>query len=389
MRYRCIDRRRNQYPVNMMCRLLEVSSSGYYVWRVRPESQRARSDRELTRVIRRLHADSDGVYGSRKITADLRDEGYQCGRHKVARLMRKAGLKGCPKRRFKVTTQRDPSHPVADNLLEQDFTAEGPNERWASDITYISTRQGWLYLAVVMDLYSRRIIGWSMGRWISRHLVIDALNMAISQRLPEGALIHHSDRGSQGEFKRSSQHLNEEDMRWPYVDNRREGVLFDHQCARPADRRYLVVSIDTDSGVRSHKAFRAKMLARLPVCRRQLVAGGSEKEAECPRFSSRRSRGATCRLPNARKLRSYTRKSLVSAPLPESLDELHPRSLVNYGEMLRPDPVVSITVRRRHSGTQTGVHDDRRLRSSPRTRRYVPGYRNASRAASVRRMVFR
>jgi putative transposase len=148
-------------------------------------------------VIRRLHADSDGVYGSRKITADLRDEGYQCGRHKVARLMRKAGLKGCPKRRFKVTTQRDPSHPVADNLLEQDFTAEGPNERWASDITYISTRQGWLYLAVVMDLYSRRIVGWSMGRWISRHLVIDALNMAISQRLPEGALIHHSDRGSQ------------------------------------------------------------------------------------------------------------------------------------------------------------------------------------------------
>ena len=119
------------------------------------------------------------------------------------------------------------------------------------------------------------------------------------------------------------------------------------------------------------------------------IAGGSEKEAECPRFSSRRSRGATCRLPNARKLRSYTRKSLVSAPLPESLDELHPRSLVNDGEMLRPDPVVSITVRRRHSGTQTDVHDDRRLRSSPRTRRYVPGYRNASRAASVRRMVFR
>ena len=165
----------------------------------------------------------------------------------------------------------------------------------------------------------------------------------------------------------------------------KEGVIL----RSPGNRRYLVVSIDTDSGVRSHKAFRAKMLARLPVCRRQLVAGGSEKEAECPRFSSRRSRGATCRLPNARKLRSYTRKSLVSAPLPESLDELHPRSLVNYGEMLRPDPVVAITVRRRHSGTQTGVHDDRRLRSSPRTRRYVPGYRNASRAASVRRMVFR
>jgi len=180
-----------------MCRLLEVSRSGYYAWRVRPESQRAKTDRELTGVIRRLHAESRGVYGSPKMRDELRDEGYRCGRHKVARLMRKAGLKGCPKRRFRVTTQRDPSHAVADNLLEQDFTAEGPNQRWASDITYISTQQGWLFLAVVMDLYSRRIVGWSMSRWMSRHLVIDALNMAIDQRQPDGVLIHHSDRGAQ------------------------------------------------------------------------------------------------------------------------------------------------------------------------------------------------
>lgn len=197
MRYRCIDRRRDQYPVRMMCRLLGVSRSGYYAWRVRPESERAQTDRQLIRAIRRFHAESDGVYGAPKITAELRAEGYQCGRHKVARLMRQAGLRGCPKRRFKVTTQRDPNHPVADNLLGQDFTADGPNERWASDITYISTHQGWLYLAVVMDLYSRRIVGWSMNRWNSRHLVIDALNMAIDQRLPDDALIHHSDRGAQ------------------------------------------------------------------------------------------------------------------------------------------------------------------------------------------------
>jgi transposase InsO family protein len=197
MRYICIDRRRKQYPVRMMCRILKVSRSGYYAWRVRPESHRAKTDRELTVLIRRIHIDSDGVYGAAKITAELKESGYPCGRHKVARLMRIAGLNGCPKRPFKVTTQRDPSHPVADNLLEQDFTAEGPNERWASDITYISTQQGWLYLAVVMDLYSRRIVGWSMGRWINRHLVIDALNMAIGQRCPEGGLLHHSDRGSQ------------------------------------------------------------------------------------------------------------------------------------------------------------------------------------------------
>ena len=181
----------------MMCRLLHVSRSGYYAWRVRPESQRAKTDRELVRRIRQIHEDSDGVYGAVKIAAELNERGYPCGRHKVARLMRIAGLKGCPKTAFKVTTQRDPSHPVADNLLEQDFTAERPNERWASDITYISTHQGWLFLAVVMDLYSRRIVGWSMGRWINRHLVIDALNMAIGQRCPEGELLHHSDRGSQ------------------------------------------------------------------------------------------------------------------------------------------------------------------------------------------------
>jgi len=197
MRYRCIDRRRSQYPVTMMCRVLKVAKSGYYAWRVRPESERAKQDRELTRVIRRIHAENKRVYGRPRITAELKDEGYRCGERKVGRLMREAGLRGCPLRRFKVTTQSDPSHPVAPNLLQQDFTAERPNQRWAADITYISTRRGWLYLAVVMDLYSRRIIGWSMDRWISRHLVIDALSMAIAQRRPGSDLIHHSDRGAQ------------------------------------------------------------------------------------------------------------------------------------------------------------------------------------------------
>ena len=197
MRYACIDRRRNQYPVRIMCRLLQVSHSGYYAWRVRPESHRARTDRELIARIRQIHADSDGVYGAVKICAELNEQGYPCGRHKVARLMRQAGLRGCPKPKFTVTTQRDPSHPVADNLLEQDFTAAGPNERWASDITYISTQQGWLYLAVVMDLYSRAIVGWSMSRRMTQQLVCDALTMALFRRhFPKGTIIH-SDRGSQ------------------------------------------------------------------------------------------------------------------------------------------------------------------------------------------------
>jgi putative transposase len=181
----------------MMCRLLKVSKGGYYTWRKRPESERAKQDRELTQEIRRVHSESRQVYGRPKITAELKDEGYDCSERKVGRLMRSAGLSGCPVRRFKVTTQSDPSHPVAKNLLKQDFKADAPNERWAADITYISTRRGWLYLAVVMDLYSRRIVGWSMDHWISRQLVLDALSMAVNQRRPEGELIHHSDRGSQ------------------------------------------------------------------------------------------------------------------------------------------------------------------------------------------------
>jgi len=181
----------------MMCRLLGVSASGYYAWRTRPESSRLKSDRTLLAEIRRVHRDSKGVYGSPRVHAELVAKGIRVGRHKVARLMRLARLRGCPRRRFRVTTQRDPSHPVARNLLKQSFAAAAPNRCWAADITYISTQEGWLYLAVVMDLYSRRIVGWSMSRWMSRRIVLAALRMAIDARQPEGELIHHSDRGGQ------------------------------------------------------------------------------------------------------------------------------------------------------------------------------------------------
>jgi len=197
MKYACIDRRRDGYPVCMMCRLLKVSASGYYAWRIRSESPRAKADRTLMAEVKRVHQDSRGVYGSPRVHAELVAKGIHAGRHKVARLMRLARLRGCPKRRFRVTTQRDPSHPVAKNLLKQNFSTDAPNQRWAADITYIPTHQGWLYLAVVMDLYSRRIVGWSMSRWMSRRLVLAALRMAIDARQPDGALIHHSDRGGQ------------------------------------------------------------------------------------------------------------------------------------------------------------------------------------------------
>ena len=195
MRYRCIHRRRHQHSIRMMCQLLQVSRSGYYDWSGRSESARRLRDRELTLLIRQLHLESSGVYGARKIRRELMDIGEHCGRHRVARLMRESGLKGCPKRRFRRYKDSPPSHPVAANLVKQDFRATHIDERWAADITFISTRQGWLFLAVVMDLYSRRIVGWAMDKRISRHLVVDAMTMALSQR--DRPQLHHSDRGAQ------------------------------------------------------------------------------------------------------------------------------------------------------------------------------------------------
>jgi hypothetical protein len=136
VKYACIEHRISHYPIRMMCRLLSVSASGYYAWRTRPESPRAKTDRELLPEIKRIHAQSKGVYGSPKIKAELASEGCHVGRNKIARLMRLERLRGCPKRRFRVTTQSDPSHAVAKNLLQQDFSATAANQRWVADITY-------------------------------------------------------------------------------------------------------------------------------------------------------------------------------------------------------------------------------------------------------------
>ena len=140
---------------------------------------------------------STGTYGSLRVRAELRDQGHSCGRHRVARLMRQAGLQGIPKRRFRRTTTSGHKLPAAPNRLKQDFTATAPNQRWVADITYIRTGEGWLYLAVVLDLYSRKLVGSSFSSRLQRPLVLDALTMALGRRLPVPGLIHHSDRGSQ------------------------------------------------------------------------------------------------------------------------------------------------------------------------------------------------
>jgi len=179
-----------------MCRVLEVSTSGYYAWRKRPASQRARDDHALLRRIRTIHEASRQSYGVPRVYRELREDKVDVGRDRVARLMRQAGLQGISRRRFVVTTRRDAAGRAAPDLVGRCFQAEGPNQLWLADITYIPTWAGFLYLAIVLDVFSRRVIGWAMKGHLRTELVLAALEMAISQRRPE-SVIHHSDQGCQ------------------------------------------------------------------------------------------------------------------------------------------------------------------------------------------------
>jgi transposase InsO family protein len=188
-----------------MCDVFGVSRSGYYAWVRRPESQRKADDKALSELIKKIHGESKGEYGSPKVHEELRRRGTRCGRKRVARLMRKDGLRAKTVRKFKATTKSDHDLPVAENLLNRDFTPDAPNKAWVADITYIWTGEGWLYLAIVLDLYSRAVVGWSMSERMTRSLVMDAFMLAVKRRNPPPGLIHHSDRGSQyasGDFQK-------------------------------------------------------------------------------------------------------------------------------------------------------------------------------------------
>lgn len=177
--------------------MLKVSKAGYFAWRHRPESHRGGEDRALTTRIQVIHADSRKTYGSPRVHRELRSQGTQISRKRVERLMREAGVRVKPQARFVVTTDSDHGLPVAPNLLQQDFSASAPDRRWVTDITYVPTGEGWLYVAAILDLFSRRVVGWAMQERMDRSLVLTALAMAVDQRRPARGLIHHSDRGSQ------------------------------------------------------------------------------------------------------------------------------------------------------------------------------------------------
>jgi putative transposase len=184
------------FPIATMCRVLGVSPAGYHAWRGRPPSARARTDAALVQRIRTIHASSHGTYGAPRVHAELRTGGHRVGRKRVARLMRAAGLAGVSRRKGVRTTRREADGRPAPDLVERNFTAGQPDRLWVADITYIPTLVGFLYLAVIMDACSRRVVGWAMAAHLRGQLVLDALDMALWQRRPSG-VIHHSDQGSQ------------------------------------------------------------------------------------------------------------------------------------------------------------------------------------------------
>lgn len=204
MKYACITRHRGEYPLRLMCRVLAVGHAGYYAWRRRSPSAHAIADERLLLNVRIAYRASDGTYGAPRVHRELRDDGIRVGKKRVARLMQQEGLVGCGPCRLGVhTTDSNHAHPIAPNLLARQFglyTEHGVramNHVWVSDITYVPTRAGWLYLAVVLDLASRRVVGWAMRETLEAELALSALHMALAARRPSPGLIHHSDRGVQ------------------------------------------------------------------------------------------------------------------------------------------------------------------------------------------------
>ena len=196
MKYAFIRAHDQEFRICRMCRVRQVSCSGYYAWRARPLSRRSQANQQLVGEIRRVHAAARGAYGALKTWRQLRAEGLGCGRHRVARLRRRYGMEATRRRRFKITTRSRQGQVVTPDLVRRGFTVSAPNRVWVGDVTCVPTREGWLYLAVLLDLYSRKVVGWAMSERINTALVLRALQMALIARRPSPGLIHHTDRGA-------------------------------------------------------------------------------------------------------------------------------------------------------------------------------------------------
>ena len=227
MRYRAIQEHDRRDPIRLMCRALAVSAAGYDAWRSRPESARSVTARTMLSAIRVIHRESRETYGSPSIWDALVNQGHRIGEHRVARLMRQDGIRAKTVKKWRATTQSQHRFPVAENTRDRQFTVASPNRVWAGDITYVWTTEGWLYLAVLLDLYSRLVIGWAMGHRLTVELAEQALTMALANRNPQAGLLYHSDRGSQYAATRYQQRLGEYSIT---ASMSRKGNCWDNAC---------------------------------------------------------------------------------------------------------------------------------------------------------------
>ena len=279
--YRFVEQEKARHPVRILCEVLGVSPSGYYAWRRRGPSAHALADQALARLIIEAHQRSRGTYGAPRIHEDVREDGHRTSRKRIARLMREQGLTGLRRRRFVATTIADPGAVPAPDLVRRDFSAPGPDRLWVADITQLPTRAGPCYLAAVTDAWSRRVVGWSIAGHMRTELVTAALDMALARRRPGEGLVHHSDRGSQGGFHRSSQHLETEALRWAFGSGGWRSRRRAGRSGRQEDHRSRDVKTVSGSGTRSPGASRRRTPPLRWGSRRRSEHAGSGRLGAC------------------------------------------------------------------------------------------------------------
>ena len=367
-----IEENRDPYGVESICSVLPIAPSTFYERQIRWRNPdrlptRAKRDAALRGEIDRVWRENRRVYGAPKVWKQLNREHIPVARCTAERLMRAMGLRGVVRGKKPQTTIPDEAALRPPDRVGRDFTATRRNQLWVADLSDVATWSGFVYVAFVIDVFSRKIVGWRVMNSLKTDIALDALEQALWARSDTDGLIHHSDRGSQGEFNRSSQHLESEELRWERasVDEVIELDVF--RCRRRVVRRWGGVSIGSDSGRRLPAGCRVRKRGWWPACRRRSERGGSARMPACRQAISPRFRGAICRLPNEKRSRSYTLRASGFVRSRVGSADVHQRSRGNCVGTLRPAVATCSIEPQRPSGTPTGAPVVRKSRSWPRT----------------------
>ena len=350
-----------------MCRVLGVSPSGFYASRGRPPSARAVENERLAKRMREIHILSRETYVRPRMYAELRDDGWLVNHKRVGRLMSQEGLQGASRRKKWRTTKRAKDARLAPDLVERNFGVDGPDQLWVADITYVPTWSGFLYLAVVVDAWSRRVVGWSMQTHLRTDLVLQALNMALQQRKPD-SVIHHSDQGTQGEFKRSSQHLRkEEELRWRQASADGRIELCVRRWVHPVVPRWGAGSIGRGFGKKLLEGCRARSRRWQPACLPLLGRAGFANVVACHLSVFVLCRGATYRSSSEKRLRFFKPAVVAYVRSPGSCAAHRRRSRENCGGTQQREVETSSIEPRPPNGMPIGERSVRKLPNSLRT----------------------